>query len=100
MLNIQKIIVKLFIECANSDGLTGFYYSHDGYWSIGYESQGSKTKVECADTCIHDCFGINTYATTSTGACYHYKDRDNLVTANMKFRSYTKAYVKCSGRNE
>ena len=94
----------MFIECSNSDGLTGFDYSHDGYWSIGHELQGSKTKVECADTCIHDCFGIHTYDITSTNSlhktCYHYKDRANLVKPNMIFDSNAKAYVKCSGRNE
>ena len=50
---------------------------------------------------MHDCFGIVVQRdTTSTGTCYHYKDRANLATANMKFRSTTKAYVKCSGRYE
>ena len=94
LLNIQEINVKLFIECANSDGLTGFYYSHDGYWSRGYEYQGSKTKVECADTCIHDCVGFNMVLYRSIGLCYHYKNRDDLVSANMRV-SRAKAYVKC-----
>ena len=99
-MNIQEVNVKLFIECANSDGLTGFYYSHDGYWSKGYEYQGYKTKVECAETCINDCVGFHSSAAnTSTGICYHYKDRVNLVSANMG-ASAAKAYVRCLGRNE
>ena len=94
----------MFIECDDSDGLTGFYYSHDGYWTGGNEIQGSKTKVECANTCMHDCFGFHTYGTAhgtaSTGSCYHYSNRAILVSANMKSFSNTKAYVKCSGRYE
>ena len=96
----KQLNLKLFIECANSDGLMGFYYSHDGFWAKGYTYQGSKTKVECANTCMHDCVGINTYATTSTGNCYHYSKRDKLVSADIKINSGTKAYVKCLGRNE
>ena len=98
MLNIQEINVKLFIECANSDGLTGFYYSHDGFWIKGIEHQGYKTKVECADTCIHDCVGF----VSAAGICYHYKDRDDLVSVNIRHTAYAAyaAYVKCLGRNE
>ena len=88
----------MFIECDDSDGLTGFYYSHDGYWNRGYEHQGSITKKECANTCLQDCFGIITDA--SNNACYHYSDRANLVSANVRNSSTFKAYVKCSGRDE
>ena len=92
--------MKLFIECANSDGLKGFYYSHDGIWSTGYEAQGSKTKLECANTCMHDCFGIDTWAFTTTGQCYHYKDRSDLIVENEVIYSISKAYLKCPGKNE
>ena len=78
--------------------MTGFYYGHDGYWGTGYEYQGYKTKLECANTCMHDCFGIVTLA--STGACYHYSDRADLVSANVKLDPYFKAYRKCSGKNK
>jgi len=91
---VHKGTVLYKKECANSDGLTGFYYSHDGYWSKGFEYQGYKTKVECADTCIHDCVGFNMVLYRSIGLCYHYKNRDDLVSANMRV-SRAKAYVKC-----
>ena len=85
------------MECTNSDGLTGFYYSHDGYWDPGFEFQGSISKLECANTCMHDCFGL---AFMSTGACYHYSYRADLVVANVKLDPRLKAYVKCSGKNK
>ena len=46
---------------------------------------------------MHDCFGIVTLA--STGACYHYSDRADLVSANAKLDPHW-AYVKCSGKNK
>merc|ERR1711997_888812 len=49
--------------CPNSDGLTGFYHTHDGYWTKDHTLQGSKTKMECANTCTQNCVAFNTYAT-------------------------------------
>merc|ERR1711936_1187032 len=49
--------------CQNSDGLKGFYHTHDGYWTEGHTLQGSKTKMECANTCTQNCVAFNTYAT-------------------------------------
>ena len=79
--------------------MTGFYYGHDGYWGTGYEYQGYKTKLECANTCMHDCFGITTFGLT-TGSCYHYNERSNLTSANEEINSYSKSYLKCPGKNE
>ena len=47
---------------------------------------------------MHDCFGIVTLA--STGACYHYSDRADLVSANVKRNPDFKAYVKFLGKKE
>ena len=79
--------------------MTGFYYSHDGYWDEGYMYSGYKTKIECANTCTKDCFGIHTYAIANyyyTANCYHYSNRAVLVNTNVKISSGSKAYIKCS----
>ena len=99
MLKILNTI--LFVACENSDGLMGFYYSHDGYWRTGSTSEGRKTLMECANTCrgYGGCVAFNTYATAvSTGSCYHYNNRADLVSSNAETNAYTtKAYIKCLG---
>ena len=77
----------------------GFYYSHDGYWSKGYDVKGSKTKIECANTCLQDCVAFNSYAATGASACYHYSDRSLLISANVRTGSNGKAYIKCLGND-
>ena len=100
MLKIINTI--LFVaSCENSDGLTGFYYSHDGYWFLpgGSTNEGDMTKVECANTCIKraSCVAINTYATASTGRCYHYSNRADFFSSSEWIDPSTKAYIKCLG---
>ena len=92
--------IKLILECQDSDGLTGFYYSHDGYWTEGSTFKGSKTKMECVNTCTQNCVAINTYATSSNGDCYHYSNRTVLISANERQWDGSKAYIKCLGNNE
>ena len=98
MLKILNTII--FVACENSDGLTGFYYSHDGYWSPGvHTSKGRKTKMECEDTCMGkgSCVAFNTYANaTSTGGCYHFSNRADLISSN-ELPNKGKAYIKCLG---
>ena len=92
--------MQLIIVCEDSDGLTGFYFSHVGQWTGPRKNMGSKTKTECANTCNLGCVAIHTLATNSTGSCYHYNIRGNLVSANEEIHPEAKAYIKCSGRNE
>merc|ERR1711936_966444 len=88
------------IGCQNSDGLKGFYHSHDGYWTEGHTLQGKKTTMECANSCTQNCVAINTYATSSKkGDCYHYTNRTGLVTANERQWDGTRAYIKCLGNS-
>merc|ERR1711936_544952 len=88
------------IGCQNSDGLKGFYHTHDGYWTEGNTIQGSKTMMECANSCTQNCVAFTTYATSSKkGDCYHYTNRSVLVTANERRWNGTKAYVKCLGNS-
>ena len=95
--------IKLFIACPNSDGLTGFYYSHHGFWASGYTWKGWKTKAECARTCTQSCIAINTYAITWSrykASCFHYRNRADTVPLKKRISSWTKAYIRCLGRNE
>ena len=95
--------IKLFIACQNSDGLTGFYYSHHGFWASGYTWKGWKTKAECARTCTQSCIAINTYAITWSrykASCFHYRNRADTVPPKKRISSWTKAYIRCLGRNE
>ena len=94
MLKILNTI--LFAACQNSDDLPGFYYSHDGYWLGDRLYQASKTKIECAYTCMENCVAISAYAITYTKGCYHYSNRADLVSSNER-KSYAKAYIKCLG---
>ena len=90
----------MFLGCDDSDGLKGFYYSHDGYWSgDGSTFEGLKTKIECANTCMKDCFAFSTFATTSTGTCYHQSNRADLFADKIS-HSTAKSYIKCSDGNE
>ena len=100
MLKILNTI--LFVACENSDGLMGFYYSHDGGWYGRNEKyEGYITKIECANTCMgrEGCVGISTHATTSNGQCWHYVDRADLVSSNEDNDpgqlGTAKAYIKC-----
>lgn len=97
---IKILNTILFVaSCENSDGLTGFYYSHDGFWNGGATKEGYMTKVECARTCMGraSCVAINTYAYSFKGNCYHYSNRDDLVSSNEVIELSTKAYIKCLG---
>ena len=80
----------------NSDGLAGFYYSHDGHWNAKPTNKGEKTKVECANTCLRDCVAIS-YSTNPADNCYHYNDEYGLVRAEKITDDRMKSYVKCSG---
>ena len=85
--------MKLFLECKNSDGLTGFNYSHAGWWKE-YEFFGETTSLECAKACMQGCVAIDTDAT----ACFHYKNKEDITDANKVPNPdglHYKAYIKC-----
>ena len=89
-----------FLACQNSDGFMGFYYSHDGDWNDGYQKfVGYKTKMQCANTCMErkSCVAITTFATASTGGCFHLSNRADLVSSNEETTTSSKAYIKCLG---
>ena len=87
------------LVCMNSDELTGFDLSHNGYWSHGRTSKGSKNVKECALSCLQDCVAFETSA-TSAHSCFHYQNRNDTINANARYDSAIKAYIKCAGRFE
>ena len=96
---LKTLNTILFVACENSDGLMGFYYSHDGYWYGDGTEVGDKTKMQCANTCMGkgSCVAITTFANaTSVDICLHYSNRADLVSSN-EGNAYGKAYIKCLG---
>ena len=89
---------KLVLECKNSDGLTGFNYSHAGYWKA-YVYFGQTTSLECANACMQGCVAIEVFATASMAQkCYHYKNKEDITDANKVPDNdgiHSKAYIKC-----
>ena len=93
--------IKLFLECNNSDGLTGFDYSHDGWWYASgmLPVDGARTSLECANACMQGCFAIDTDATASIAkTCFHYTNKEELTDDNKRpsfAGEHFKAYIKC-----
>ena len=96
---LEILNIKLIIGCANSDGLIGFGYSHDGYWNDNYKAKGSRTLLECADTCLQDCVAIIFAIIFDDNFCLHYSYKADISSANVEFSSDYKAYIKCPGNN-
>ena len=99
---MPRILIKiLFLACENSDGLMGFYYSHQGKWKGVSTFEGYTTdRMECANTCMlkGNCVGIHTRETLKTIHCYHYSNRADLVNSNEEMENeHQKAYIKCLG---
>ena len=84
------------LGCRNSDGLSQFTWSHDGYWqtskAIGIGKTG--TSFECAEACLKDddCVAMNYYSVSQY--CFHYTD---VNSADIRQQSDGKAYIRCPG---
>ena len=95
----------IFVACPNSDGLSKFAWSHDGFWTPGGTLNGfKKSASKCAEACVKDnaCVAINYHHSgTSPKACNHYYDRTSLNDRNQKNNEFTKpymkSYIKCQG---
>ena len=94
LLNLILLLVGM-----NSDELTGFDLSHNGYWSQGRTYQGSKVAMECALSCLQDCVAFETTSSTLARNCFHYKNEKDVINANVRYDSALKAYIKCAGRS-
>ena len=103
--NLYYFNIMIFVVCPNSDGLSKFAWSHNGFWKPGGSLMGHKnTALKCAEPCLEDpkCVAINYHHSgDSPQACYHYHDRTTLKYPNQmetKFtKSHMKAYIKCRG---
>ena len=99
---LKTLNTILFVACENSDGLMGFYYSHDGFWHVEFFGDSRlhsshMTKMECANACMgkEGCVAISTYAAASNGQCWHYFHRGDLIRSREEFDVSSKAYIKC-----
>ena len=96
--------MKLLIGCANSDGLMGFDYSHDGYWNPNDDQldiwKGSKTLLECANECLQDLQDCVAIFFKNHDECYHYSNISAHETRPDPGGVDPKAYIKCTGKNK
>ena len=94
----------MFSECYNSDGLTGYSFSHEGFWMVmdsgfwipdGYVlKQHADNAYECADACDKEaeCIAFD-YRYGDNKQCVGYK---SLAFKTFR-RGISRAYVKCVG---
>ena len=82
----------LLPECNNTDGVFGFYFSHNGKWFDG-KFMGWITKDDCEVSCGNDCIAfsgsanrqIHRWPTHGKEECYHYYDKNQLVNGNKQY---------------
>ena len=87
----------IFLDCYDSDGLTGYGFSHEGFWSGGYELKRAYDAYECADLCDKDneCIAFS-YRYGDNKQCIGYKSL-GLVA---ELPGISRAYVKCVGMSK
>ena len=92
--------------CRNSDGLSQFNWSHDGYWhEAGASFMGKKDTVsECAEACIQDdkCVAFNHHWNGARRKdCVHYQNIDKIIDDNKIVSEFSvsvsRAYIRCQG---
>ena len=92
----------LLPECNNTDGVFGFYFSHNGKWLYG-KFKGWITKDDCEVSCGNDCIafsGSDNMVNPYKEECYHYYDKNQLVNGNKQYNvKRRKSYVRCSGND-
>ena len=82
--------------CANSDGITGYGFSHLGAWD-DFVSDGQCTDAQCcADTCsvAADCVAFA--HSTTTRLCYTFQGSLGATTNSGSVSSF-RAYWRCGG---
>ena len=90
---MRNYIISL--GCLHSDGLTGYSFSHAGYWSGSYTLGFTDTASKCAAACdrVDNCnafmyrYGDNKYC-----GGFHRLDAQLEEDANAKI------YTKCNGK--
>ena len=102
---IKRLInVCFLIACLNSDGLSNFEFSHDGFWHGQMPDMsrvGKRNRVsKCAEDCNKDktCVAINYYHSGNLEKeCYHYHKSSLIKISNKKEKMGSKAYIRCQG---
>ena len=83
------------LDCYHSDGITGYSFSHEGYWTGGYVLNQHKDNAnECADECDNakNCIAFY-YRHGDNKQCVGYH---SLGSETMQ-PGLSRAYVKCGG---
>jgi hypothetical protein len=84
--------------CPDDNGITGYQYSHNGYWSLGYHKvSNEKNAHQCAEWCTRksSCVRFSFLAAgRDAGACFIYFDK---LGSMVKERVANEAYIKCQG---
>ena len=95
---IRNLLIHSFTiisDCRNSDGLTGYTFSHEGFFKTRYVSSSIKNNAtDCADDCDDDdkCVAFN-YEYDGSNHCYTY----HTLSERIYDKGTNKAYVKCFG---
>ena len=92
------------LGCLNTDGLTGYSFSHEGFWSNGSVPKGMKESAKkCADECDQEnkCIAFNyryhdDNADDNNDNCYVY----HSLGSKEFDTGFSRAYDKCTGMSE
>ena len=85
----------IFLGCLNSDRLTGYEFSHEGYWQRDIFKGKTNGAKKCADECDKDNQCIAFVYRSDDTKCYVYHSL-GVNTMGTGIR----AYLKCSGMYE
>merc|ERR1719305_539373 len=83
--------------CANSNNVTGFKYSHNGYWG-GFVDVGVLDSVQtCASRCLNDysCKGVS-YIKDSSDSKYQHCYQNQQLGDSESTSYSSEAYKKCN----
>ena len=98
--NFEHWYVILYLGCQSFDNVRGFQKGYTGYWNKGYHYKGRKSKTECAESCLSDCYAItidDTAVTYKKTECYHYYNQSILKSARQILDRGHKSFMKCPG---
>ena len=85
----------ILLGCMNSNGLTGYEFSHEGYWQRDIFNGKTNGAKKCADECDKDNQCIAFVYRSDDTKCYVYHSLGvNTVGTGIR------AYLKCSGTYE
>ena len=87
---IKHCLIRL--DCLNSDGLTGYTFSHEGNFKCCSRPKGVKTQaLECAEECDKEDTCRAFHFQMDGNLCFIYYHHEEKVLQEGQI----KAYVKC-----